>query len=158
MLKFLCKDLWISLWERQVDNLRTNHRVRNAHLSPPPPLPNSPSLVGSTVLSSFPSAWLHHHPEHVSTCGSSQTNVLISVWTGCLRTASQLLPTPAVSGHLLLLLCLCNALWSSCPTAPQLRCWNCPGRSIPLGSTSYSQCGHPSAPYSTHGTSTPGPE
>lgn len=44
VLKFLCKDLWISLWERQVDNLRTNHRVRTYYhlLRPssqyPPPL------------------------------------------------------------------------------------------------------------------------
>lgn len=27
-VKFVCKELWMALWEKQVDNLRTNHRVR----------------------------------------------------------------------------------------------------------------------------------
>ena len=27
-IKFICKDLWSACWEKQVDNLRTNHRVR----------------------------------------------------------------------------------------------------------------------------------
>lgn len=26
-VKFVCKDVWIAVWEKQVDNLRTNHRV-----------------------------------------------------------------------------------------------------------------------------------
>ena len=26
-VKFVCKDVWITVWEKQVDNLRTNHRV-----------------------------------------------------------------------------------------------------------------------------------
>lgn len=26
-IKFICKDLWNACWEKQVDNLRTNHRV-----------------------------------------------------------------------------------------------------------------------------------
>ncbi|KAG2160246.1 NO signaling/Golgi transport ligand-binding domain-containing protein [Suillus bovinus] len=26
VIKFVCKDLWVSCWEKQVDNLRTNHR------------------------------------------------------------------------------------------------------------------------------------
>ena len=26
-IKFVCKDLWTTCWEKQVDNLRTNHRV-----------------------------------------------------------------------------------------------------------------------------------
>lgn len=25
-IKFVCKDLWVSCWDKQVDNLRTNHR------------------------------------------------------------------------------------------------------------------------------------
>jgi len=25
-VKFVCKDVWIAVWEKQVDNLRTNHR------------------------------------------------------------------------------------------------------------------------------------
>ncbi len=28
IVKFVCKDLWSTCWEKQVDNLRTNHRVR----------------------------------------------------------------------------------------------------------------------------------
>jgi trafficking protein particle complex subunit 6 len=27
VLKFVCKDVWTAIWEKQVDNLRTNHRV-----------------------------------------------------------------------------------------------------------------------------------
>jgi hypothetical protein len=27
VIKFVCKDVWIALWDKQVDNLRTNHRV-----------------------------------------------------------------------------------------------------------------------------------
>lgn len=26
-IKFICKDLWSACWDKQVDNLRTNHRV-----------------------------------------------------------------------------------------------------------------------------------
>lgn len=26
-VKFVCKDLWVACWDKQVDNLRTNHRV-----------------------------------------------------------------------------------------------------------------------------------
>lgn len=26
-IKFVCKDLWAACWDKQVDNLRTNHRV-----------------------------------------------------------------------------------------------------------------------------------
>lgn len=26
VIKFLCKDIWMALWEKQIDNLRTNHR------------------------------------------------------------------------------------------------------------------------------------
>lgn len=28
VIKFLCKDVWNALWDKQVDNLRTNHKVR----------------------------------------------------------------------------------------------------------------------------------
>lgn len=27
-IKFICKELWVACWDKQVDNLRTNHRVR----------------------------------------------------------------------------------------------------------------------------------
>lgn len=27
VIKFICKDIWASCWDKQVDNLRTNHRV-----------------------------------------------------------------------------------------------------------------------------------
>jgi hypothetical protein len=27
IVKFVCKDLWSTCWDKQVDNLRTNHRV-----------------------------------------------------------------------------------------------------------------------------------
>jgi len=27
IIKFLCKDIWAAVWDKQVDNLRTNHRV-----------------------------------------------------------------------------------------------------------------------------------
>lgn len=28
VVKFICKELWSTCWDKQVDNLRTNHRVR----------------------------------------------------------------------------------------------------------------------------------
>ncbi|KAI9455878.1 NO signaling/Golgi transport ligand-binding domain-containing protein [Boletus coccyginus] len=28
-IKFVCKELWVSYWDKQVDNLRTNHRARS---------------------------------------------------------------------------------------------------------------------------------
>lgn len=28
VIKFLCKDLWTLVFKKQVDNLKTNHRVR----------------------------------------------------------------------------------------------------------------------------------
>ena len=27
VVKFICKDVWSACWDKQVDNLRTNHRV-----------------------------------------------------------------------------------------------------------------------------------
>jgi hypothetical protein len=27
VIKFLCKDLWVILFRKQIDNLKTNHRV-----------------------------------------------------------------------------------------------------------------------------------
>lgn len=29
MIKFICKDLWVLVFRKQVDNLKTNHRVRS---------------------------------------------------------------------------------------------------------------------------------
>ena len=26
-IKFICKDVWAACWDKQIDNLRTNHRV-----------------------------------------------------------------------------------------------------------------------------------
>ena len=28
VVKFMCKEFWIAVFKKQVDNLRTNHRVR----------------------------------------------------------------------------------------------------------------------------------
>ena len=28
-IKFICKEVWVAVWDKQVDNLRTNHRVRS---------------------------------------------------------------------------------------------------------------------------------
>lgn len=33
-IKFICKDIWTSFWDKQVDNLRTNHRVRLVYRFP----------------------------------------------------------------------------------------------------------------------------
>jgi hypothetical protein len=30
IIKFLCKEFWLAVFKKQVDNLRTNHRVRTA--------------------------------------------------------------------------------------------------------------------------------
>lgn len=35
VIKFLCKDLWTILFRKQVDNLKTNHRVRQRGLLDP---------------------------------------------------------------------------------------------------------------------------
>lgn len=29
VIKFLCKDIWMVVFKKQIDNLKTNHRVRN---------------------------------------------------------------------------------------------------------------------------------
>ena len=28
IIKFMCKEFWLAVFKKQVDNLRTNHRVR----------------------------------------------------------------------------------------------------------------------------------
>ena len=30
VVKFICKDFWIAVFKKQIDNLKTNHRVRYA--------------------------------------------------------------------------------------------------------------------------------
>lgn len=52
ILKFVCKDFWIAIWEKQVDGLRTNHRgvyvlTDNAFK----PLINMSTAQGSLALS-----------------------------------------------------------------------------------------------------------
>jgi hypothetical protein len=32
-IKFICKEVWVAVWDKQVDNLRTNHRVRSPYVS-----------------------------------------------------------------------------------------------------------------------------
>ena len=32
-MKFICKDLWNSVYKKQIDNLRTNHQVRSQYYS-----------------------------------------------------------------------------------------------------------------------------
>ena len=39
VIKFLCKDLWQLVFRKQVDNLKTNHRVGTSSPSHPPPVP-----------------------------------------------------------------------------------------------------------------------
>lgn len=29
MVKFICKDFWLEVFKKQIDNLRTNHKVKN---------------------------------------------------------------------------------------------------------------------------------
>jgi trafficking protein particle complex subunit 6 len=31
VIKFICKDIWIMVFKKQIDNLKTNHRVRCSH-------------------------------------------------------------------------------------------------------------------------------
>lgn len=40
VIKFLCKDMWTLVFRKQIDNLKTNHRVRGLILNP--------SCTGST--------------------------------------------------------------------------------------------------------------
>lgn len=44
VIKFLCKDLWTILFRKQIDNLKTNHRVRQRGLLDP--RDNGTSLCG----------------------------------------------------------------------------------------------------------------
>lgn len=34
VIKFLCKDLWMLVFRKQIDNLKTNHRVRRPLSAP----------------------------------------------------------------------------------------------------------------------------
>ena len=34
IIKFLCKDFWQAVFKKQVDNLKTNHRVRHGDWQP----------------------------------------------------------------------------------------------------------------------------
>lgn len=38
VIKFICKDLWTIVFRKQIDNLKTNHRVRNTNRISPQPL------------------------------------------------------------------------------------------------------------------------
>jgi hypothetical protein len=38
VIKFICKEFWAELFQKQVDNLKTNHRVRNPCQHPFPSL------------------------------------------------------------------------------------------------------------------------
>ena len=33
-IKFICKDFWSELFKKQIDNLKTNHRVMQKYLLP----------------------------------------------------------------------------------------------------------------------------
>lgn len=44
MIKFLCKDVWTLVFRKQIDNLKTNHRVSSFFPSPSP-LPPSPVAI-----------------------------------------------------------------------------------------------------------------
>lgn len=35
VIKFICKEFWAEMFQKQADNLKTNHRVRRACLSSP---------------------------------------------------------------------------------------------------------------------------
>ncbi|UZJ54318.1 hypothetical protein CBS101457_003638 [Exobasidium rhododendri] len=55
VLKFICKDVWTAIWDKQVDNLRTNHRgvyvLQDNHFKPlfRLSLPNSPTVSQELV-------------------------------------------------------------------------------------------------------------
>jgi hypothetical protein len=49
-IKFVCKDIWSVFWDKQVDNLRTNHRVRTSLCLYPVPLSNTMRVQGIYVL------------------------------------------------------------------------------------------------------------
>jgi hypothetical protein len=47
VIKFLCKDLWGVVFKKQIDNLKTNHRVCCYTPAPPPPPPPSIPFHGT---------------------------------------------------------------------------------------------------------------
>lgn len=46
VIKFICKDLWTIVFRKQIDNLKTNHRVRYPH----PPIHTPTSYFPTTFL------------------------------------------------------------------------------------------------------------
>lgn len=75
VIKFLCKDFWLAVFKKQVDNLRTNHRASCGHgnetreiCTPalhPPHRPFAPNQ-GVFVLSDSNFRWLQRLPTMVS--------------------------------------------------------------------------------------------
>jgi hypothetical protein len=86
VIKFLCKDIWTVVWKKQVDNLKTNHRV-----SPIPPtrithIPNPTHMrpIGYIRSNRLPLPPLNAHvPErqHLArTTSPRTTSSVLSLW------------------------------------------------------------------------------
>ncbi|XP_012589244.1 PREDICTED: trafficking protein particle complex subunit 6A isoform X3 [Condylura cristata] len=63
ILKFLCKDLWVAMFQKQMDSLRTNHQVCGARPAPGRRGPMSCRTTASPSWSGWPQAcsmWRKH--------------------------------------------------------------------------------------------------
>ncbi len=69
IIKFICKDLFLYVFSKQIDNLRTNHRVRRARSRFTSQFRKIVLLTSSRVYSSFNHTLFHpsyrYHPIEV---------------------------------------------------------------------------------------------
>lgn len=118
MIKFLCKDVWTLVFRKQIDNLKTNHRVRRPisfpSLSSPfsaffpifPSLPSRPSLSRPSLpffhfpLSDSPFCHFSRY-QCAGLFGGGVVNWLMMAcaWIGRLRPNRQCLPPARAHEH-----------------------------------------------------------
>lgn len=109
MIKFLCKDVWTLVFRKQIDNLKTNHRVGPPrfpfHFSPccpssllslSLPFPSFPlSPVGLPPSAAFPG--ISAREDYIR--GRSNWLMMGIPWTGRLRPNRQRIPPPRAHEH-----------------------------------------------------------
>jgi len=77
-MKFICKDLWMIVFKKQIDNLKTNHRVSTkTHAS-------IPSLTGTGCLcfnrQHVPSFFENEHGQQGRSCSEGATAPILPLW------------------------------------------------------------------------------
>ncbi len=71
VIKFLCKDLWTILFKKQIDNLKTNHRVCIS------PDGNSSTFLFAPAFSRFSALWqtLKHRKANARVLNTSRVSM-----------------------------------------------------------------------------------